>query len=281
MTHPFALVYAVQIGLWVMLESRGWKRVLQPALMAVVALLVAGLWLPLILEFPEIFRTQFHNQFLAPHDPFAARLLSPWGPVPYHAGMMWHQIRPWQFLLAVVPLAGCTVSACRGGSRNARTAVALAWSSICLMGLCVGIQHPVPGYWTYPASLMFITTGWLIQQAGSWLGRAVRAGRCLAWAGGAVIALAMLPQSRVGTWMVHLRHWNDVNYNAPRFARELMSEIPPEAVCSTHAEFLLDFLAADRPVILAGADTGSRRRSRSAGIFLWAAASRAKTGWLT
>lgn len=263
MTHPFALVYAVQIGVWVLIASRGWKRLWQPALVAVVSLLVvAACWLPLILEYPDIFQVQFRNQFLSPRDSLAARALAPWQPVWHHGSMMWHQIKPWQFLLAVVPLTACTVQACRRGAGHVRTLAVLAWSSIYLMALSAGVQHPVPGYWTYPASLMFLCTGWLIDRARWRLDRAGRLGRGIAWTAGAGLVLSMLPQSRVGTLVAHLRHWDDVNYNAPRFARRMMSEVPPEAYCAVDTEFLLDFLASGRRVVLARAGTGSIQANR-------------------
>ena len=50
LTHPFAIVYCLQIGVWVLWASRGWKRAVgNGALLAAVALLVLALWLPLIL----------------------------------------------------------------------------------------------------------------------------------------------------------------------------------------------------------------------------------------
>lgn len=253
LTHPFALVYAVQVGVWVMIESRGWKRLLHPALVAAVAILMLGLWLPLILAYPEIFRVQFRNQFLTAHEPLSSRLL-PWDALLFQGALLWHQVKPWQFLMAVVSLVICTVHAWRSGSSGARTVVVLAWSSIYLMLVLVGTHHLVPGYWTYPVSLMFICVGWLVQHVRSRLPTAGQRGAWTAWALGLALALSMIPQSRVGTLLVHLRHWDDIDYNAPRFARRMMSDIPADALCVVDLEFLLDFVAAGRPTVGASAN---------------------------
>lgn len=257
MVHPFAIVYAVQIGIWVIIGSRGWNRLLLPSLVVMASLAVVAAWLPLILAYPEIFQIQFHNQFLsaAPQNKYSltSRLLSPWESLVFHGDAMWHQIKPWQFVMAVGSLAVCTGLSMRF-DRGLRTVCVLALSSTYLLAAMVGTHHHVPGYWTYPASLMFICAGLLIQRGLAWIARTGTPGTWLSWALTISILAAMVPQSRLGTTFVHLRNWNDVNYNGPAFARQIMADIDSKAICVVDAEFLLDFVAAKRNVIVANSN---------------------------
>ena len=61
----------------------------------------------------------------------------------------------------------------------------------------------------------------------------------------------MLPGSGLRTLVTHLQHWHDINYDSPRFARQLMADLSPTAVCGVDTQFVLDFYAAGRPTLLA------------------------------
>lgn len=261
LTHPFAIVYAIQIAAWLALTSRGWQRLTHPALVASASLATAALWVPLILLAPEIFRVQFWNQFFTGgEDTLVQRLLFPGKSLAYHGLFMWNHIGAWQFLLALVPLVVCSFVSWRQCLPGLGTLCLLAWSAIYLLSAFVGSHHPTLGYWVYAASLMFICTGWFIEAAisrllrlwggaGSMLAPSRRA--WLTTLAGIALGVSMMVGSGVRTLVVHLRHWNDVDYNAPAFARRLMSEIPAAAVCTVDTQFALDFVAAGRPTLLA------------------------------
>ncbi|MEZ6121694.1 MAG: hypothetical protein R3C49_00805 [Planctomycetaceae bacterium] len=64
-------------------------------------------------------------------------------------------------------------------------------------------------------------------------------------------AVFFLPGCGLRTLAVHLMHWNDANYNSPRFARELREIIPKDDVCAVDTQLVLDFVVAGRPTLLA------------------------------
>ena len=121
------------------------------------------------------------------------------------------------------------------------------------MSVLVGPHHPVNGYWSYCAALMFICVGAIMQFLMDKLDglrskRSVNAMRL----GVTTLALGtLLPGAGLTTLKVHLQHWNDQNYNAPSFAKELMGSLPRDAVVAVDTQFLLDFLQDDRKVLLA------------------------------
>ncbi|OYW16885.1 MAG: hypothetical protein B7Z55_13645, partial [Planctomycetales bacterium 12-60-4] len=63
------------------------------------------------------------------------------------------------------------------------------------------------------------------------------------------LCAAHVPGCGLRTLLVHWRHRDEVAYNAPRFARALMQEIPADARCSVDAQFLLDFYVSGRPTL--------------------------------
>lgn len=250
LTHPFALVYAFQIGIWVVAASRGWQRARNFAVVTTVSLLVFALWIPLILVDPELFRIQFENQFLGGGGETLGWMKRPWNSLWYHEDYLWKNIGPWQFLLGIVPLTIATGVGLWRQEAGLRASCALAWSSLVLMSLLSGTHHDVPGYWSYPGSLIFVSVGWLIATLAE---AAMRARRGIAvWllpAGGLALLAAMIPGSSARLLQAAVWHWNDDNYCAPAFARKLLAEIPVDARCTVDGEFVLDFLAAGRPVL--------------------------------
>jgi hypothetical protein len=68
---------------------------------------------------------------------------------------------------------------------------------------------------------------------------------------GVVLAAIMLPGAGVRTTLAYLTRWNDVNYNAPAFARVILADLPADARYTVDREYVLDFLAAGRQSLLA------------------------------
>jgi hypothetical protein len=259
LSHPFAMVYALQLAAWVFFVSRGWNRLGQPAFLAMIALLTFSLWLPLIALYPEAFEVQFRNQFGGTAGgPIWQRAVLPIPSLWYHLHQMGEHAGTIQFLLAAVGLVGCTIASWRGRISELWTVCCLAWSSMYLMSVAVGPNHRVIGYWVYPAGLMFVCVGQGLQLLmdaialkTSARAKASRHQLFLITGATAVMLLLMLPGSGVRTWAQHLKHWDDINYNSPRFARELIDSLPPDAVFAVDTQFTLDFLAAGRKTLLA------------------------------
>jgi 4-amino-4-deoxy-L-arabinose transferase-like glycosyltransferase len=252
LTHPFAIAYAIQIAVWLALLGSGRERLIRLAVVAGVALAVFSLWLPLILLHPDVFAVQFRNQFLSPDSQgLLWRLAFPWTSLRYHATYLWGYVTPWQALLLLGPLCVCSLNSWRSSDRNLRTVCGLAWSALYLICVCTGPHHFIWGYFAYPAALCLIPAGWLIACIGAWLKRQGRSGPGVCWAGGLLLVASMIPGSGARILATHLRHWSDPNFNAPRFAQQLLATIPSDARCTVDKEFLLDFFAAGRPVLSA------------------------------
>lgn len=263
LTHFFAIIYAVQLAVVVAWASRGWGRLLNPCVLAACAMAVFSVWLPMIALAPEAFRVQIANQFSEPSGrPLWQRLLLPWEALSYQLPMMWGHIGAGQWL---APGGAVVWSLLSDGARPEpvlRLAGWLAATSIGLICILVGNHHPVIGYWVYPAGLMFVCLACGLQRFTETIGARVSrlspaapgaastpVGRIAVAA--AVLGVAFLPGSGLRACYVYLRHWHDLHYDAPRFARKLLDETPAEAVCAVDAPFLLDFVAAGRPTLLA------------------------------
>lgn len=252
LTHPFAMAYAIQAAALVALNSRRWSRLGNPLLVAGIAILTAGLWLPLILLEPDAFRVQFSNQFLGSQDAgLLQRLTVPWNSLWYHTRFMWQHLGPWQFLLGVGPLVLASVWSVLKRDRDLLALCALSWSGFYLIAAFVGPHHPTLGYWSYPGGLMFLTTGWCVAGLVRWLGDKVRAPRAVEWAAALILLMALIPGSGIRTFIAQLRNWGDPKYNVIAFSRELMARIPADQLCIVDTQFALEFVAARRKVLLA------------------------------
>lgn len=263
LTHFYAIIYAVQLAVVVALASRRWGRLLNPVVLAACAVAVFGLWLPMIALDPEAFRVQIANQFSeASGRPLWQRLLLPREAISYQLPMMWGHIGAAQWLAPGGAAAWSLLSARARQEPVLRLAGWLAATSIGLICVLVGKHHPVIGYWVYPAGLMFVCLAVGLQRCAERIG--ARDFRLFPLAPGAASApvglivvfaaalgAAFLPGSGLRASYVYLQRWHDVNYDAPRFARKLLEETPAEAVCAVDAPFLLDFVAAGRPTLLA------------------------------
>lgn len=251
LTHPLAIVFAAQAFLWMAWRARGWQRLWQPALLMSVTLAIFALWLPLILLHPDIFWKQFDNQFLghSSGSPFLW-LLRPWKSVWYHSRFLWLNIGPVQVLLVLVPLVWCTVRALRDRHAACARAAWLAWSGFLFLSLMVGTHHDVPSYWAYPGALMMLTLGIFAATTFQRL-RAVRPKlvRVTAAVSTVVLLIALLPGSGARLFVEYVRHWNDDDFHGDRVAQKLLAAVPPGDRCAVAGEFVLNFLAAGRPVL--------------------------------
>lgn len=259
LTHPFALVYAIQMAVWCFIAERGTARITQPLILAAIAIATALLWLPLISLYPSIFAVQFKNQFLSSvGGSLTYRLLMPWESLWYHFlaphGMVYHIGFP-QFALAIIPLSIMTVRAHRTAPEW-KPIVWLAWSGIPLLSVLVGPHHAVVGYWSYTAGQMFLCTGAVIQLSLERLGR-YRFFQTREWlrvatpyALGLLATVALLPGSGLRATYTYVRHWNDINYNRSRFSEQLADSLPKDAICGVDPEFNFDFITMGVPTLL-------------------------------
>ncbi|MFK7776489.1 MAG: glycosyltransferase family 39 protein [Gimesia sp.] len=251
LTHPFALVYCIQIGIWVILVSGTLReRLIRAVVLVGCALALFALWVPLIVAYPEIFRIQFFTNVLDRSGPgLVTRLLFPW---PYfstqfqllieHAGQI-------QVALMLAGLFGGTWMAWRSEDRRTRIFMMLVWSSIYLLIACQG-YHPTKGYWCYPGALLFLCIGWGLSELGRRAWERSLVGRMGAVMGSVLIVAAMMPGSGVRTWLAHIDNWSNVNYNAPQFVSQILNDLPAEARYTVDRAYVFDFSSAGRATLL-------------------------------
>ncbi|HVA48589.1 MAG TPA: glycosyltransferase family 39 protein [Pirellulales bacterium] len=252
LTHPFAFAYCLQIAGWVAISASGVKRRLTDlAVLTGSALATFALWTPLIVRWPELFREQFVKNVIDQAGPgLLTRMLLPWESLVYHYHLLLEYAQPLQLGLMATGLVAATWLAVANRRRQARLLVALAWSAVYLLVTVQG-PHGAKGYWCYPAALVWLCVAFAVVNLGRWLSAEARRPRLRSIALGGVLAAAMLPGLGLRTWWTHARHWNDVDYNAPRFARELLGDLPPDARLVLDEAFVFDAYLAGRNVALA------------------------------
>ena len=279
LTHPFALVYALQCGVWVCLTPAALpRRLARGAVLTATTLVVFSLWGILIAQKPELFRSQFFNNVLNQAGPgLSSRFVWPWPSLKTQTVLFREHAGTIQAAVMLAGFAGAGLllvlmwrrSRTTGGptadalETDARHGLARLWwltlSGIYLLVVCQG-QHPTKGYWCYPGALMFLCAGAALD---SLLGNRQR--RAEAAGGGelatrgrfglscavAVIALAvMIPGSGLRATAVYLRNWNNIDYDAPRFTRQLLAEIPEGTRLIVDPGYIFDAYRAGRDVRL-------------------------------
>ena len=252
LTHPFAIVPAALATLWTLFVSRGWtNRVRNVAILVAAAVPVFALWLPLIRMHPEAFRIQFSNAVLNQSGQgIVSRALLPWQSLRVQTPIFLEHVGGLQAGLMIGAAVAATVWFIRRRDPGLRTVVLMTWGAIYLHVVCVGV-HPTKGYWCYTGALTFICAGGVIGQV---LKRAREVGhrdpRPGTVAAVVVAGAIMLPGSGIRTVVAHLRHWDDINYDAARFTRMLIEETPADARLIVDPGYIFDFYRAGRDVTL-------------------------------
>ncbi len=288
LTHPFAIVYAVQLAAWAVWSERGWRRLSAPLRLAAVAVVTCALWLPMIMTYPDEFRAQFGNNILHPAGPgLLSRVLSPWAAFARQAEVTWERAAAIQFCLlsAGVLAAGVLDGRRRDGGRKP---VLFSLSAIYLISMIVGL-HPGYGYWSYAAAFFAMCLSSVLIQCWRRLAGAashsdaagvslsversqeknresadpgsrlplshrVLGSRGMAASVGALVVLAMVPGLGLRASWAYVSHGNDIDYNAPRFAARIMDDLPTDARYTVGIEYALDFFAAGRTMLIGETD---------------------------
>jgi len=251
LTHPFALVFALQIGAWAAMAAGTWRsRVLRPVGLAATALLTFAVWGALIIRAPELFRAQFVTNILKPTGPgLATRLLWPWPDFAEHLPLVIERAGIIQVGFLAACLLVTTGWAVRRRDRTLGLVAILGWSAIYLLIALQG-QHPLQGYWCYPAAFFALAAGWCVARGieavrDRWGGRLTAA-----LAIGLILAVFFPGSGLRATWAC-LRHRGEVAYNPREFTRSILATLPPDARLTVGAEYALDaYGLADRRVLL-------------------------------
>ncbi|OAI53142.1 hypothetical protein AYO47_00960 [Planctomyces sp. SCGC AG-212-M04] len=243
-THPYALVYVAQEGLICLWAGRGWREKIELALVySACAIAVASLWLFLILPEPSLWREQFLD-FLGAQAGrrLHHRLAWPVETLPVQAAVYLEHVGIWQCILMMGSLFIAGVIAVR--DRSWRLIVFLSVSAMYFHVVSLG-THPTKGYWCYTGGWLWICFAMVLNRVCN----AFRtpAARQVAFGGLVCLAAAlMVPGCGLRTLVQHIRHWNDIEYDAPRFARMLLSKLPAEATLAVDQAYVFEFYAAGR-----------------------------------
>jgi hypothetical protein len=262
LSHPFAFVYAVQAGIWSLIASGPvLQRLARTVLLTLIAVATFSVWSILILQHPEAFRAQFFNNVLSQAGPgLLTRLVWPFPSVAVQTPLFLDHAGPIQATLMAIAGLAAVALALRQYAPSWRIAAALAGSAVYLHVASVGL-HPTKGYWCYTGSLLFICLGAGVTALLERLRQTAATGDAGAPAFRrtllpravliVVAALLLLPGAGLRTVVAHVQHWNDINYDAPKFTRRLIADLPPDAKLVVDPGYIFDFYRAGRDVTLA------------------------------
>jgi len=251
-------VYAIQAGVWALLVRGRWgERIGRAALLTAIAVAVFALWGALIAQHPEAFQSQFFNNVVNQSGPgLLSRLVWPIRSFAVQTPLFIEYAGPVQAAVMTGGLLAMLVLALRTRNPGFRAAALLSGSAVYLHVATVGV-HPTKGYWCYTGALMFVCGGgaiarFLASPVSPTLSSLPKPRlRLRAVAAIGIAAAVMLPGAGLRTVVAHLRHWNDTNYNAPRFTQQLIEAVPAEAKLVVDPGYIFEFYRAGRDVTLA------------------------------
>ncbi len=254
--HPLGVVPASHAGLTLLAGPgplRG--RIGTGAGFAAVALATVGLWLPLIALHPDWFRIQFGGNVLGRAGPgLLATLRDVPSVLAFQGWHFWDHAGPIQVGLYALGTAWAVARARRPGRGPAREYLLHLAAAVLLLLFFMG-KHHIRNYYAYPAALASVGVGMLAGEVAGclarWRGdRPLMATTCV----GMLIALALAPGAGLRVMASHLRHRDDPAYDVRSFTREILADIPPEALIAVDGAFVLEAYLAGRPVVEAIVD---------------------------
>ena len=270
--HPFALVYCIQAGVWSVLASGALQvRIGRAIVLSVSALLMLGLWLPLILAFPYEFQSQFFCNVLERSGPgILSRMIWPWDSFDRHWKQQceFNEVFQMAFLMSGL-LGGTAISLFRKRGSAGFFYTCLAWTAVYFTATAAGI-HPTKGYWVYAIGLIypFAVLGHvqLLQLLNDIAIRLFTISPALRtseetqhWYRGHSVRIAlfsagllaiMLPHSGIKATFCYLQNWGDGRYHAGKFIAEVLERLPQEGLFMVDVNYVLDVYLTGRKTIL-------------------------------
>lgn len=254
LSHPFAVVYCLQCGVWTLL-SQGTltDRLKRASLLTGCSLVVFGLWLPLILQYPTEIAQQFSWNVIDNVGPgLGARFLWPWQSLWNHWDLQLDYNGPLQTGFLIIGTLIGSVFWWRASVEHRRYVI-LIWSAGYLTAVLAGM-HRTKGYWIYPIGLMYplaVDGFWRVMDG---MRRRLmgldRGTRECAGVLAVGLLLLMIPGAGLRTVMNSWRHWNDERFHADRLIDRVLKDLPQEGVFMVDAGHLLDVYASGRTTLL-------------------------------
>jgi hypothetical protein len=245
LTHPTAIVPAIQVAVWcILVEATVAVRLRRLALVTASAILTASCWWWLIRLDPELFHEQFFANVLGRTTTgMADRLLAPWASAWAQLAPMIGRLNPIQFSFAILGTLAPLLWGWRG---TGRTLCLLSASAAGLLILLMTKSHPAHGYWSYPAAFWLSGLCFVADAAASRRGWR----RPARWSMYAVFLAASLPGAGLRTaataWLR-----DDCVSSRNCFVATLLQRLPPDARLLVDPAFAFDIYCAGRPTTLA------------------------------
>jgi hypothetical protein len=248
LTHPFAIVYCLLCGVWMLVRRVLWRTaIISASVLTTTAVAVFALWIPLILMNVDLFQHQFFSILHVAGPGLFQRLLWPWTYLIHQAGLLYEQAGAWQTaVLGLGAVAATVFSLRKEASPSLRKMIALMWGAVYLMSACQGL-HPNKSYWCFTGALMFVAAGVVAARLMSMLSKISRS---VAFAVGLGIAVLFVPQSGARMWLAYAKDHSSTRYNGPRFTQEMIDALPIEGRYIVDQMFVFDFWLAGRDVIV-------------------------------
>jgi 4-amino-4-deoxy-L-arabinose transferase-like glycosyltransferase len=252
LSHPFALVFAIQAGVWV-IAKRGTLgvRVYRAFVFNGVVAATFALWLPLILQRPDLFRAQFIGNILRPAGPgLLSRFVFPGESFSSEIPQLFDRAHPIQFCMLAAALVLGGLYAWRSRDASFRLLWLLATTSVYLLVICVGV-HPIQGFWGYPAGLTILCFAKLLVDGIGFVGEwSQRPGLIFSSAIFAMV-VAHMPGAGLRATAAYVLNWNVPDYSVDQFVASTLKSIPEDSTITVGPEFSLEVLVDGRRVILA------------------------------
>lgn len=256
--HPLALIFAIQAGAgMVFAKSTIRDKITRLGVFGLSCVAALLLWLPLILMFPDEFKSQFFSNVLDRAGPgLLSRVTWPWAYLQHHAVVLWEFFGAWQCSLYAIMLVIGSIAIYKNHSRRVAIGlIGLAWSSIYLTAVVAGI-HPIKAYWVYPSVWLFSGFALAIdrfvlrepQQSTELLSPTRRrvsfAILCIA------VTALMIPGSGIRTTVLYLRNWGSPKIHGRAFIAEVLQSLPKEGLFLADLSYVYDVQLSGRDVLL-------------------------------
>ena len=241
LSHPFAIVPAVQAAAVVLFGSETWRRGLKSVGgLALVSLATFATWLPLILQHPDIFEEQFRDNISPSRTHISTHVYQPWHALTFQAVLLWRHAQPIQTILMAIGLVCGGAIQLRSGSSNQRLLAALTWSGVGMQMLLNGV-HTTMGYYSYSGAFVWIGVAQVVYAVTTWLISKIGHPR-LATLGAILTGLVLMtPGSGIRATIRHLRHWNETDYQRRQFIARLDQELPRGEAYLVDPAFVFDW----------------------------------------
>ncbi|QDT01661.1 hypothetical protein K227x_00280 [Rubripirellula lacrimiformis] len=241
--HPFALVFAIQAGAVILMaRSTIALKLKRWSIFGVACLAAVAMWLPLIVKYPNEFRSQFFANVLDRAGPgLPARLIWPWPALRHHAQLVYEFAGGWQMAFFAIALVAASVMAFGGRPRRESWGLlAMLGSSVFLTAVVAGI-HPTKGYWIYPCVWILAGLAIAIDRFRSKPAMVIAAGLMIAW---------MLPGGGLRTTGLYWTHWGDAKFHGPKFIHGVLDELPTEGLFLADLSYVYDVYLSGRDTML-------------------------------